>query len=462
MTFTRKFLLATLCLPGLVACGGSSSSSDDESETSTDTTITVMDGYLTAAQVYIDSNQDGVADSDEYIGDTDENGEIVITEAQSAYAIIANVVAGEAFDADRVGVVTRSYTLAAEAGNVVVTPYTTLAFHSDYTLTDIANELDLNSNNLSGNYISLKSTSSRKNSSTKIHAVARGLADDMAIYGSDYDTDALMTLLKTQITAVESYINTYGYDAVDLVTPRIIDDSVTIVNNYTTLSDYLGAGETWYVNHTNSAVQASDGETALTFDVENKQFEVYDQNDTYTETRDYLIDDTSLVSTGSQTDTFMALMPSIALNFDTLSGELEIWSESSIDYPFEAQLLTSTAFSGQTWYMLVDSSSTSTPSLLNVTLDFSELSDSPTGTVTATDDDGTVEGSYYVTTITHDDLGVVAPLYLQFDSGLDSLALTKVTSMEDIEIYYDLNASKYVIFTTNPDLAAYLADTING
>lgn len=462
MTFTRKFLLATLCLPGLVACGGSNSSTDDDTETSTDTTITVIDGYLQSAQVYVDSNQDGVADSDEYIGETDENGEIVITAEQSAYPIIADVVVGTTSDSDRIGVVTRSYTLASDAGNVVVTPYTTLAFHSDYSLTDIANELDLNSNNLSGNYVSLKSTASRKNSSTKIHAVARGLADDMAIYGSDYDTDTLISLLKTQITAVESYINTYGYDAVDLITPRIIDDTVTIVNNYTTLSDYLGAADAWYVNHTNSTVQASDGQTALTFDTDNKQFEVYDQYDTYTETRDYLIDDTSLVSTGSQTDTFIALMPSIALNFDTNNGELEIWSEANFEYPFETELLTSTEFSGQTWYMLVDSSATSSPSLQSVTLGFSTLSDSPTGTVTATSSDNTYEGSYYVTTITHDDLGVIAPLYLQFDNGLDSLALTKVTSVEDIEIYYDLNAGKYVIFTTNADLATYLAESING
>jgi hypothetical protein len=439
----------------LSSCGGSSTSSDSTETTDTDTSSTsiqVIDGYIDQADVYLDRDGDGVADDDEYLGTTDSSGELTTDEDIDTYGLIANVNAGQAADADRVGPIAQSYQLTAAAGTNIVTPYSTLAQASDYTLSDLADYLNLYSTYVSGDYVALQDTNN-SNRAIKTQAVARSLTWLLADQGSLSLDDALAV-----VDEVDTYLNDYDYSDLDTVTLQYDADETTVISNYADMEDYLTATNLWYTNSLNTSSQQDDGEQTIEFDSDSGSFSVYDNDGELIETRDYLIDGTSLISTGNNTAELLGGLPDFALFYDTLTDQLTFWSATSYEYPFDTEFLTSTDFSGETWYLVSDISASDSADISVQTLTFSTLDGSLSGTVTGTEDDEVSTGSYYVTTIDDDDLGLVAPLYLQWDDSENSLVL--VNEASGVHLMYDLSSEQFMLMTQDENFANYLNTSV--
>ncbi len=120
----------------LGACGGAGSTASADGSVVTGnggTTLTgvVMDGYLSDALVFLDSNDNGKFDDGEPSTTTNTVGRYVLTIPASQspnHAVMVSVIAGKTIDADNPGVpLTQGYTLMTPAGKgAVVSPLTTL------------------------------------------------------------------------------------------------------------------------------------------------------------------------------------------------------------------------------------------------------------------------------------------------------------------------------------------------
>lgn len=119
----------------LAACGGSSSPHDDPttppSSSATILSGVALDGYLSKAMVFLDTNDNGLYDSGEPTAVTDAAGkfQLSVPAGQStAHMVMVSVQAGTTVDLDTPGAaVTQSYLMMAPAGQGgVVSPLTTL------------------------------------------------------------------------------------------------------------------------------------------------------------------------------------------------------------------------------------------------------------------------------------------------------------------------------------------------
>ncbi|ABM03732.1 hypothetical protein Ping_1964 [Psychromonas ingrahamii 37] len=195
----KKSLLVVALASILTGCGGSSDSTDTGS-----TTYTVIDGYLSAAEVYVLS-PDGSTKT--LIGETDINGKIQIPTEYEGYTVIAKIIAGKTIDNDSPGIpVTKSYEMRGTADSTVVTPFTTLANINVMTLTDLALELELEEADVGGDYV--------KSPDGKAHLVARTLAarlDDDSSNDHD-DADHLKTLAGNSVTYIRDNHEQHGDD----------------------------------------------------------------------------------------------------------------------------------------------------------------------------------------------------------------------------------------------------------
>lgn len=440
-----------LCLT-LWGCGSDGSANTTSSEPDENQyIITVIDGYLGNAEVYADLNEDGLATEDELLGTTDEAGQLTLLAADAPdSSLIARVIAGVSTDSDRVGVVSQSYYLSATAGETILSPYSTLAMESDYSLDALADYLDLNANYTESDYVALKSDGN-ENRAIKIHAVARSVATYIAQNGS-VDLSAALSIVES----VNSYLNDHSYEELDGVTLILNEGETIIVNNYATLSAYLLAADAWYINSLNPTSYLSDGETSIEFDGDEETMSLFDADGNLLETRDYLFDDNVLISTGSHTDNILLALPDIAIVKSSDNNQLQLWSAASIGYPFETELMTSTDVAGTTWYLLSDGSTAAASELNLTTLTFSALDNEITGDVSSVNTAGNeISGSYYVTTINHDELGVTAPLYLQWDDGTTQ-SFVMLQDNYGVRILYDLSAGQFALMMKSDTLASYL------
>ncbi len=139
----------------LTACGGGGSISDDE-PTKTPTppvvpnsnyTITAIDGYLQNATAWLDLT-DGVYNSTHPSALTDVNGKAVLSIPSSISAtnfpVFVEAKKAVTFDKGLNKRVVNDFTLAAPAGETVVTPYSTIVYlkmKSGHSKTTALNEL---------------------------------------------------------------------------------------------------------------------------------------------------------------------------------------------------------------------------------------------------------------------------------------------------------------------------------
>ncbi|MCP4989121.1 MAG: hypothetical protein GY928_24605, partial [Colwellia sp.] len=122
--FRSAFVSLSLCT--LISCGGGSSSESSSSpqqpdkattKTSTKTySVTVIDGYLRSATVWLDLNNNGSQDTDEPSTITQSNGKGTFTLSSDVdptkYSVIVYAEAGKTFDVDLNSYVESDFLLA--------------------------------------------------------------------------------------------------------------------------------------------------------------------------------------------------------------------------------------------------------------------------------------------------------------------------------------------------------------
>lgn len=123
----------------LVACGGGGSGSSDSTQTPTPEqpseqtySVTIIDGYLKDATVWLDINDNGLKDANEPTAQTGGRGIAELNVASNLnvaeYSVLAIAEAGKAYDETLEKIIERSFVLASPAGKSVVTPLTTLIY----------------------------------------------------------------------------------------------------------------------------------------------------------------------------------------------------------------------------------------------------------------------------------------------------------------------------------------------
>jgi pimeloyl-ACP methyl ester carboxylesterase len=139
-----RSVFVSLSLSVLISCGGGGSSESPASpqppvtpqpppQDITQTySVTVIDGYLRAATVWLDINNNGIHDSDEPTTVTQGNGKGTFTLSSdidpTKYSVLAFAEAGKTFDESLNNVVEKDFILASPEGEQIITPLTTLVY----------------------------------------------------------------------------------------------------------------------------------------------------------------------------------------------------------------------------------------------------------------------------------------------------------------------------------------------
>lgn len=197
----KKSLLAVALAAILTGCGSSFASRNAAGADTTATTYTVIDGYLSAAEVYVLSPADNL---ETLIGETDANGQIQIPAEYKDSTVIAKIIAGQTIDSDSAGFVTKSYEMRGTANSTVVTPFTTLAYMNQISLKDLALVLQLDEADVGGDYVNTPDG--------KAYLVARTLAAQLDADSSNdaADVDALQTLASDAVSYINSFLPVMG------------------------------------------------------------------------------------------------------------------------------------------------------------------------------------------------------------------------------------------------------------
>jgi hypothetical protein len=456
----KKSLLLISVLSALVlaGCGSGSSSSDGKgAQPATSKTVSVIDGYLENVSVYVDRNGDNIPGENELVGVTDANGQVTLQLVDEQYSLIAMVEGGRSNDADRIGEVSRSVTLTAAGGSDVVTPFTTLLSDAMVTLDSLSATLNLPKNVIAGDYVALKSETSK---AIIAHTIARTVAGMLSESESTVSASAIITSLAVVIPRLDEYVNQNGIDALNGVTFAVKGEQVSTVINHTDLGSYLNSEERWSFVSLNTFFAQDEGVRKVAFNSVDRTFNLFDQDDILVATEEYLIDGRKLFATGGVSDQFIAITPSIALVKTSEIGDFVVWSKKDIAAPFQAELLAGNEFSGEKWFMLFDDSTTSEPDQKISTFSFAQLDGSPEGAVTITQGDEVIEGSYYVTT-EQGQQGVIAPLYINFSATEEPFKLLQLASSESIRVMYEMNRGTYFVFTNDASFAANVIANFN-
>lgn len=148
-----RFVFVSLSLSTVIACGGGGSSKEDLKPvepvptTTQSYTVTVIDGYLRAATVWLDLNNDGVQNIDEPTTVTQDNGTGILTLPfdidPTKYSVLVYAEAGKTFDESLNGFVERDFLLASPEGEQIITPLTTLVYLNSRKIFDKAEATSL-------------------------------------------------------------------------------------------------------------------------------------------------------------------------------------------------------------------------------------------------------------------------------------------------------------------------------
>ncbi|CAH0533629.1 hypothetical protein VST7929_01500 [Vibrio stylophorae] len=207
----EKRIIAAALLAALYGCGGGDSGSDSTPSVKQNQYI-VIDGYLGAAQVYIDRNGDRIADSNEYLGLTDENGKIWVDAADGQFDTIVKVIAGQTTDSDIQGAVNYNKVMIAEQGHFTVTPFSTLAKIKNMSLADLASELNVSVDDISQDYIA--------QGSVFAHALARSIQHLLPVEPTS-DTSEISNLSEKSRRIAE-YLQQ--------VDPKLLSDMIIVID----------------------------------------------------------------------------------------------------------------------------------------------------------------------------------------------------------------------------------------
>jgi hypothetical protein len=428
-----KSTLALALVVALTACDSSSDSDSSGSNSASATTYTVIDGYLSDADVCVIDPDD----ADEIcieIGSTDENGQIEISSDYDGYTVVADVVAGLAQDSDDIGYVTHSYEMRSAEGSTVVTPYTTIAaLNDDYDLVDIAATLDdVTEDDISGDYTS----------NTRAHLIAQLLADHLETDTSSDDTAELLTIAE----AASTYLNNYTDTAIlDIELNYNEDDGITASTSIGTLTDYLSvdsdeSSSDFYSLSLNGEFFDDEGVFSMAHDADGSTATLTTFDEAYTGS--YSIDDAtdSVTYTFDDpftfTDTYIYESNEFSL---AVSAENDIIATSKTDLGSEVEAFTTDELSGTTWYYLenVDDGNNLTTATINFTSDSYVVV--------------TTSGLTFGTSYSLDSAGMLNISTFNWN-------FEKVIGNDDMTLVYSDNSEAYALFIADKNFYENLID----
>ncbi|MCL1068626.1 peptidase [Shewanella olleyana] len=168
-TFYRSIVASLLSLT-LIGCGGGSGSSEQPSQseptqpTMQTYTVTVIDGYLKGATVWLDLNDNGLLDANEPSTESKSNGianlSISSDISTSSYSVLAIAEAGKTFDESLNSTVNNDFVLASVKGGKIITPLTTLVYvkerelnNSSVALAEVTSAIDTSNHDLFEDFI---------------------------------------------------------------------------------------------------------------------------------------------------------------------------------------------------------------------------------------------------------------------------------------------------------------------
>jgi len=441
-------LLAASVALALTGCGGSDSNSSNGNTAPVENTqavIKAIDGYLVDAEVYIDRNKNGVADSGEKISSlTNAKGEVTISAADTKFPVIVRAIAGKTYDTDKGGRLTQTIEMTAAAGSNVVTPFTTLAAIENLSLPELAAKLNLPEAVIAGDYVASKSDTDVAQEAKKAHAVARSLTLELGNTISESQNDSeLLTKSNKIITVVDTAVN--NGDELDEVlisfddsgTPNKIPMPPTVKEHF--------SGNTFYSISTNEDYFKHEGLNIAKF----TDTEIHDINFNGEVVGKWPITYTTNGFKGSDGLDEVIYMSDAFTLAVTADNDMIFHTQTNIDNGYTAQAATEAMFKGKTLYHLWDDSTTKKARPTFVTLKFD-----PVKSVVDIIEDGkttqhewsiTNKGQMIVQGVMEGDDWVIQPTNLGND---------------DLTVFYEGadNESIPYFFTANKDLAVSLYD----
>ncbi|MDO6708421.1 hypothetical protein [Photobacterium sp. 1_MG-2023] len=343
----RKSLLSVVVTAAiLTGCGGSDSDKDQKQSVQ----VTVIDGYLSDAQVCVDRNRNGHCDTGELLTEkTNGNGQITISASDSQSPLIARVIAGESSDSDHPGFVWQDAELYAPAGQTILSPFSTLAYLNGQSLADYAASLNLDANLLSQDYVALKSSNP---DAKKVHLYARTMNAMLGATLSENDLEGQkiwIQNLKNKIQELEN--NQVDFDTVTLTLGK--NGQFSRSERVKGIQPFLeGNTGVKFLQWLNASIDIPHQLTFTDGKITNSSIG-YIQAGT-----DYQVSGTS-VTMASQPETkidFVYVSPDIALGYvyhDPSNKFLTFW-QSEEDYQKGSTDLAQEDFTGQIWYLLRD------------------------------------------------------------------------------------------------------------
>ncbi|OEE38257.1 hypothetical protein A1QO_02450 [Vibrio genomosp. F10 str. ZF-129] len=213
-------MIASIALTG---CNDDSSSPSAATESSSETLeYRAIDGYLGSASIYSDRNGNMIAEESEFIGTTDSQGRISVSALDAQFAVIVRVIAGVTTDTDIQGTVSESKELIAKSGIQYITPLSTLAAIQNMNLEDLAAELGLDPDQVTGDFIA--------KGHKKTHAINRSI--NKLLKTSLADSVSNKQTIKNNSATIVRHIEDSNFsdsDLTDLV--LIINDDGSVGNS---------------------------------------------------------------------------------------------------------------------------------------------------------------------------------------------------------------------------------------
>ncbi|GAB3517476.1 hypothetical protein [Photobacterium alginatilyticum] len=442
-------LLAASVALALTGCGGSDSHSGNANTApgaATEAVIKAIDGYLVDAEVYIDRNKDGVADSGEKLTSlTNEKGEVTISAADTQFPVIVRAIAGKTYDTDKGGRLTQTVEMTAAAGSNVVTPFTTLAAIENLSLPELAAKLNLSEEVISGDYVASKADTGVAQEAKKAHAVARSLTLELGstISESQGESDKLITKSNDIITVLDTAINN-GDELDDVLISFDDSGSASQIPMPPTVKEHF-TGKTFYSVSTNGSYFKDEGMVTATF----TDTEVHDLDDSGKVIEEWPITYTTNGFKGGDGLDEVIYMSDAFTMVVTSDNDMIFYTVTNIDNGFTAQAATETMFKGKTLYHLWDDSTNKKARPTFVTLKF----DATDNVVDVIEDGETRQqdwsisdnGQMIIQGVMEGDDWVIQPTNLGND---------------DFTVFYEgtYNESIPYFFTANKDLALSLYD----
>jgi len=270
-SFLKLSILASAIALTVSGCNENSETVAQEgSQNSEVYSVQAIDGYLVNAEVWADvDGSHTITDGDIKLGTTGENGKLDnIAASNKNYPIIIKAIAGQTYDTDKAGTLSRNLELIAGAGDLVVTPFSTYAVKTSKTLKEVANELNIDLEFISTDYVAKKSSSdtTTTSSATKAHLAARSIAGTLTESLDDTDTAGFQAKVVAIKAAVDSAFENAAdkSDLDDLLVELDDNNTASTTEVFGTLKETM-LGKGYYGYSTNESYFADEGSTVIYF-----------------------------------------------------------------------------------------------------------------------------------------------------------------------------------------------------